>query len=128
EVTVFPALVDETDSVAIRVFETEPEQRVAMRAGTRRLLLLTLPPAARFLQGRLDNRAKLELSRANPYRSIADLLDDCAGAAVDRLVEQAGGPAWDASAFAALREEVRADLVDAVTSVVVEVRAVLATT
>ena len=64
EVTVYPALADEGDSVAVRVFETEAEQRQAMRAGTRRLLLLTLPPAARFLQGRLDNRAKLELSRA----------------------------------------------------------------
>jgi len=128
EVTVFPALVDESDSVAIRVFETEPEQRVAMRAGTRRLLLLTLPPAARFLQGRLDNRAKLELSRANPYRSIADLLDDCAGAAVDKLVADAGGPVWSSIEFASLRDTVRQDLVDAVEGVVTQVQAVLATT
>jgi ATP-dependent helicase HrpA len=128
EVTVYPALADERDSVAVRVFETESEQREAMRAGTRRLLLLTLPPAARYLQGRLDNRAKLELSRANPYRSIADLLDDCAGAAVDKLVADAGGPAWDSAAFAELREQVRADLVDAVAGVVTQVRAVLATT
>jgi ATP-dependent helicase HrpA len=127
EVTVYPALADERDSVAVRVFETEPEQREAMRAGIRRLLLLTLPPAARYLQGRLDNRAKLELSRGNPYRSIADLLDDCAGAAVDRLVEDAGGPAWDAAAFTRLREEVRADLVDATANVVTQVQAVLAT-
>ena len=126
QVTVYPALADEGDSVAIRVFETEPEQREAMRAGTRRLLLLTLPPAARFLQGRLDNRAKLELSRANPYRSIADLLDDCAGAAVDKLVSDAGGPAWDSASFTELREAVRADLVDAVANVVTQVRAVLA--
>src|SRR4051794_4754278 len=128
QVTVFPALVDETDSVAIRVFETEPEQRVGMRAGTRRLLLLTLPPAARFLQGRLDNRAKLELSRANPYRSIADLLDDCAGAAVDKLVADAGGPVWSSIEFASLRDTVRQDLVDAVEGVVAQVQAVLATT
>jgi ATP-dependent helicase HrpA len=127
EVTVYPALADERDSVAVRVFETEAEQREAMRAGTRRLLLLTLPPAARFLQGRLDNRAKLELSRGNPYRSIADLLDDCAGAAVDKLVADAGGPAWDKESFTKLREEVRADLVDAVANVVTQVRAVLAT-
>jgi ATP-dependent helicase HrpA len=127
EVTVYPALADEGSSVAVRVFETEAEQREAMRAGTRRLLLLTLPPAARYLQGRLDNRAKLELSRGNPYRSIADLLDDCAGAAVDRLVEDAGGPAWDTAAFTRLREEVRADLVDATANVVTQVQAVLAT-
>jgi ATP-dependent helicase HrpA len=127
QVTVYPALADDGDSVAVRVFETEAEQRAAMRAGTRRLLLLTLPPAARFLQGRLDNRAKLELSRTNPYRSIADLLDDCAGAAVDKLVADAGGPAWDQASFAELREAVRADLVDAVANVVTQVRAVLST-
>jgi ATP-dependent helicase HrpA len=127
EVTVYPALADERDSVAVRVFETAAEQAEAMRAGTRRLLLLTLPPAARYLQGRLDNRAKLELSRANPYRSIADLLDDCAGAAIDRLVADAGGPAWDAAAFAALRESVRSDLVDGTANVVTQVRAVLST-
>jgi ATP-dependent helicase HrpA len=128
QVTVFPALADEGDSVAVRVFETEPEQREAMRAGTRRLLLLTLPPAARFLGGRLDNRAKLELSRANPYRSIADLLDDCAGAAVDKLVADAGGPVWSSVEFASLRDTVRQDLVDAVEGVVAQVQAVLATT
>ncbi|MDT5034680.1 MAG: ATP-dependent helicase HrpA [Actinoplanes sp.] len=127
EVTVYPALTDEADSVAVRVFESEPEQLEAMRAGIRRLLLLTLPPAARYLQGRLDNRAKLELSRGNPYRSIAELLDDCAGAAVDRLVEDAGGPVWSSAEFARLRDEVRADLVDATANVVHQVRAVLAT-
>jgi ATP-dependent helicase HrpA len=127
EVTVYPALADEGDSVAVRVFETEAEQREAMRAGTRRLLLLTVPPAARFLQGRLDNKAKLELTRGNPYRSIAELLDDCAGAAVDKLVADAGGPAWSSAEFTKLREEVRADLVDAVANVVTQVRAVLAT-
>ncbi|MEU4428788.1 ATP-dependent RNA helicase HrpA [Actinoplanes sp. NPDC024001] len=127
EVNVWPALVDEGDSVAIRVFENEASQRVAMTAGTRKLLLLTLPPAARYLQGRLDNRAKLELSRGNPYRSIADLLDDCAGAAVDRLVADAGGPVWSSVEFASLRDTVREDLVDAVANVVTQVQAVLAT-
>ncbi|WIM93867.1 ATP-dependent RNA helicase HrpA [Actinoplanes oblitus] len=126
-VNVWPALVDEGASVGVKVFETEAEQRIAMRAGTRRLLLLTLPPAARFLQGRLDNRAKLELSRANPYRSIADLLDDCAGAAVDKLVADAGGPVWSSVEFASLRDTVREDLVDAVANVVTQVQAVLAT-
>ncbi|WP_250002630.1 ATP-dependent RNA helicase HrpA [Actinoplanes sp. M2I2] len=127
EVNVFPSLVDEGDSVAVKVFETEAEQRVAMVAGTRKLLLLTLPPAARYLQGRLDNRAKLELTRGNPYRSIADLLDDCAGAAVDKLVADAGGPVWSSIEFASLRDTVRQDLVDAVANVVTQVRQVLST-
>ncbi|MBL7258401.1 ATP-dependent RNA helicase HrpA [Paractinoplanes lichenicola] len=127
EVNVFPALVDEGESIAIKVFESEAEQRTAMVAGTRKLLLLTLPPAARYLQGRLDNKAKLELSRGNPYRSIAELLDDCAGAAVDKLVTDAGGPVWSSIEFASLRDAVRQDLVDAVANVVTQVRQVLAT-
>ena len=39
----YPALVDEGDSVAVRVFPTPEEQQRAMWAGTRRLLLLTVP-------------------------------------------------------------------------------------
>jgi ATP-dependent helicase HrpA len=46
---------------------------------------------------------------------------------VDKLVADAGGPAWDSAAFGKLREEIRADLVDAVANVVTQVRAVLAT-
>jgi ATP-dependent helicase HrpA len=123
-VTAYPALVDEGDSVAIRVFDTEAEQHAAMRAGIRRLLLLTVPSPARFLQGRLSNEQKLALSR-NPYRNVLDLLDDAAGAAVDKLVADAGGPAWDAEGFAALRDRVRADLVETVVDVVTRVQRIL---
>ncbi|HEX5540364.1 MAG TPA: DUF3418 domain-containing protein, partial [Micromonospora sp.] len=123
-VTAYPALVDEGESVAVRVFETEAEQRAAMWAGTRRLLLLTLPSPAKPVSARLSNEAKLALSR-NPHRSALDLLDDAAGAAVDQLVVAAGGPTWDPEGFAALRERVRADLVDTVIGVVDLVRRVL---
>jgi ATP-dependent helicase HrpA len=126
QVTAYPALVDEGDAVGVRIFETEAEQREAMRAGTRRLLQLTVPSPARFLQGRLSNEEKLALSR-NPHRNVVDLLDDAAGAAIDKLVADAGGPAWDAEGFAALRDRVRADLVDTVVEVLGRVRRVLAT-
>ncbi|MFD0821143.1 ATP-dependent RNA helicase HrpA, partial [Micromonospora zhanjiangensis] len=124
-VTAYPALVDEGDAVGVRVFETEAEQQAAMRAGTRRLILLTVPSPAKFLQGRLSNTEKLALSR-NPHRNVLDLLDDAAGAAVDKLVAEAGGPAWDAEGFAALLDRVRADQADTVVQVVDRVRQVLA--
>ena len=53
-------------------------------------------------------------------------MEDCADAAVDKLMAEAGGPAWDAAGFAALREHVRAELVDTVAQVVERVRQVLA--
>jgi ATP-dependent helicase HrpA len=124
-VTAYPALVDTGDSVAVRVFDTEAEQQEAMWAGTRRLLQVTVPSPAKFLQGRLSNQAKLSLSR-NPHRNVLDLLDDAAGAAIDKLIADAGGPAWDAEGFAALRDRVRADLVDTVVAVVDRVQQVLA--
>jgi ATP-dependent helicase HrpA len=123
-VTAYPALVDEGDSVAVRVFETEAEQRQAHWAGTRRLVRLTVASPAKFLQGRLSNEAKLALSR-NPHRSVLDLLDDAAGAAIDKLMADAGGAAWDAEGFAALRDRVRAGLVDTVAEVVNRVQRIL---
>ncbi len=123
-VTGYPALVDEGESVGVRIFETEADQQAAMGAGTRRLLRLNLTSPAKFLQGRLSNEAKLALSR-NPHRSAVELLDDAAGAAIDKLVADAGGPAWDAGGFATLRDKVRADLVEAVLEVIGRVQRTL---
>ncbi|MEU4641904.1 ATP-dependent RNA helicase HrpA [Micromonospora sp. NPDC023814] len=124
-VTAYPALVDEGATVGVKVFDSPAEQEAAHWAGTRRLLRLTVPSPARFLQGRLSNEAKLALSR-NPHGGVQQLIDDAAGAAIDKLIGDAGGPAWDAEGFAALREKVRADLVDTVVEVMDRVRRVLA--
>ncbi|MGC4789883.1 ATP-dependent RNA helicase HrpA [Micromonospora sp. DT178] len=124
-VTAYPALVDEGDTVGVKVFDSPAEQEAAHWAGTRRLLRLTVPSPAKFLQGRLSNEAKLALSR-NPHGGVQELISDAAGAAIDKLIGDAGGPAWDAEGFAALREKVRADLVDVVVEVMDRVRRVLA--
>ncbi|ASW57587.1 ATP-dependent helicase [Plantactinospora sp. KBS50] len=124
-VTAYPGLVDEGGTVGVRVFDTEAERNAAHWAGTRRLLALTVPSPAKFLQGRLSNEAKLALSR-NPHGGVQPLIADATGAAIDRLMADAGGPAWDAEGFAALRERVRADLVDTVVETMDRVRRVLA--
>ncbi|MQA24656.1 MAG: ATP-dependent RNA helicase HrpA [Micromonosporaceae bacterium] len=122
--TVYPALVDEGDSVGIRVFDTRAEQQHAMWRGTRRLLLLNLPSPTTYTQGRLTNPQKLALSR-NPHRGIPDLLEDCAACALDELVAEAGGPAWDQAGFDRLREAVRPSLVETVMDVVTTVEEIL---
>ncbi len=120
----FPALVDEGNSVAVRVLATEADQERAMALGTRRLLLLNVTSPARAVLGRLDNVAKLALASA-PYPSPSALFDDCMAAAVDAIVEDAGGPAWTASAFAGLLDTVRAGLDAEVTRVVTQVARIL---
>jgi ATP-dependent helicase HrpA len=124
-VTGYPALVDEGDGVAVRVLETEAAQWAAMWRGTRRLLLLTVPSPVKLVNARLSNEAKLALSR-NPHRSSADLIDDCVSCAVDKLMAEAGGPAWDEAGFARLRDRVRGELADAVLAVVDQARQILA--
>ncbi|NGM11393.1 ATP-dependent RNA helicase HrpA [Verrucosispora sioxanthis] len=124
-VTAYPALVDEGATVGVKVFDSPGEQEAAHWAGTRRLLRLTVPSPAKFLQGRLSNEAKLALSR-NPHGGVQALIEDAAGAAIDKLIADAGGPAWDEAGFVALREKVRADLVDTVVAVMDRVRGVLA--
>ncbi|MEU7158939.1 ATP-dependent RNA helicase HrpA [Streptomyces chrestomyceticus] len=122
----YPALVDEGTSVAVRLFDTEAEQRTAMWTGTRRLILLNIPSnPAKFAQGKLTNQQKLALS-ANPHGSIQALFEDCVTAAADRLIAAHGGPAWDEESFRKLFDAVRADLVDATMKTVQQVREVLA--
>jgi ATP-dependent helicase HrpA len=124
-VKTYPALADEGDSAAVRLFDTEAEQRVGMWQGTRRLLLLGLPAPIRLIQGRLSNQAKLALTH-NPHGSVGALLDDCLGCAVDKLMTDAGGPAWDADGFVKLRDQVRAAVADTMLDVVSKVERILA--
>ncbi|MGW0517562.1 ATP-dependent RNA helicase HrpA [Crossiella sp. NPDC003009] len=123
-VTAYPALIDETDSVAVRMLDSAAEQRRAMWRGTRRLLLLTVPSPVKQLQRGLSNQAKLTLSR-NPHGGVADLLVDCINAAADKLIAAGGGPAWDSAGFGKLRDGVRGGLQLAVFEVVGHVEATL---
>jgi len=126
-VTGYPALVDESDTVGVRVLESEAARDLAMARGTVRLLRLTVPsPVASVARG-LDNRTKLVLGH-NPYGSVPALLADCADNATGHLVAGHGGPAWDAASFARLHDAVRADLVPATEHVVGMVQQVLADT
>jgi ATP-dependent helicase HrpA len=125
EVRGYPALVDEEGTVALRVLETEDEQLQAMRAGVRRLLLHQVPSVAKQTASKLSNADKLVLS-ASPHGSVSALLEDCTSAAVDAIVTDAGGPSWDATAFADLSRAVRLRIDDRVAEVVNVVVKILA--
>ncbi|MFF0450033.1 ATP-dependent RNA helicase HrpA [Streptomyces sp. NPDC004609] len=125
-VKAYPALVDTGDTVSVRLFDTEAEQRQAMWRGTRRLILRTIPVnAAKFASDRLGNQQKLALSR-NPHGSVQALFDDCATAAADKLIAEHGGPAWDEESYRKLYDSVRADLVDTTVRTVDQVQQILA--
>ncbi|MCP9987448.1 ATP-dependent RNA helicase HrpA [Streptomyces sudanensis] len=125
-VKAYPALVDQGETVAVRLFDTEAEQTRAMWRGTRRLVMLNIPVnPAKFASDKLTNQQKLALSR-NPHGSVQALFEDCATAAADRLIADHGGPAWDEEAYRKLYDGVRADLVDLTVRTVDQVQQILA--
>src|SRR4029078_10919917 len=75
-VTVYRALADRGDSVAVRLLASGAEQTIPMKAGTRRLLLLTLPSATKSVQRVVPDATKLVLRRGE--------LEQCIAAGIDR--------------------------------------------
>ncbi|MFD9331027.1 ATP-dependent RNA helicase HrpA [Streptomyces sp. NPDC060065] len=125
-VKAYPALVDDGDTVSVRLFDTEAEQAQAMWKGTRRLILRNIPVnPGKFASDKLTNVQKLALS-ANPHGSIQALFDDCAMAAADKLIGDFGGPAWDEESYRKLYDKVRAEIVDTTVRTVGQVQQVLA--
>ncbi|WP_406674371.1 ATP-dependent RNA helicase HrpA [Nonomuraea sp. N2-4H] len=120
----YPALVDAGDSVSIKIFETEAEQRRSHWPGVRRLLLLNVTNPARSLLGGLSNQAKLALSRS-PHGGAVALFDDVINAAVDKLMLEAGGAVWEPDAYDRLYQHVRANLYDTASDVLAKVEQIL---
>ncbi|MQA12698.1 MAG: ATP-dependent RNA helicase HrpA [Pseudonocardiaceae bacterium] len=124
-VTAYPALVDEGDAAAVRMFASPEAARQAMWQGTRRLLLLDVPSPVKQVARSLGNEAKLTLAR-NPHGSVAALLDDCVHCAADKIITDCGGPARVEDGYGRLRDAVRAELGATVLDVVGRVQRVLA--
>jgi len=109
EVRGYPTLVDESDSVGIRIVSTPGEQAALMWSGTRRLLELTVPPPGRRIIDGLPGASRLALARA-PHGGLDALLADCERAAIDEQLNLAGGPAWDEVGFETVRSAVAGSL------------------
>ncbi|WP_206194039.1 ATP-dependent RNA helicase HrpA [Serratia microhaemolytica] len=105
----FPALVDQQQSVAIKLFDNEQDQQHAMWQGVRRLLLLNIPSPIKYLHEKLPNKAKLGLY-FNPYGKVLELIDDCIACGVDKLIAEQGGLVWQEAQFNRLQAYVRAEL------------------
>jgi len=106
----YPALIDEGETVGVRVLTSPEDQERAMWTGTRRLLLLAAPAARRDAERRLRAQPALVAARP-PLPTVAELADDCAAAAADRVIATHGGPVWEERAFAELAAGARARLV-----------------
>jgi len=96
----YPALLDDGDSVSLRVFTTADLQTRVMRGGVKRLLLLAVPVGKRAVESRLANRDKLMLARFTPQTADA-IAVDCITAVAERLVVEQG-EVWTGAQFDSL--------------------------
>ena len=106
----YPALVDQGDSVSIRVLDAEHAAERAMRPGLRRLVMLTLAQDARYLRRNLPglDRMRLQYAKAprpeggsGQARAPADLADELVALIVDLTFTEGQPPIRDQAAFAA---------------------------
>jgi ATP-dependent helicase HrpA len=121
----YPALADEGATVGVKVLDTPAQQWASMHAGTRRLLLLSVPGATvKQVQKQLGMADALALAAA-PHGGAAAVLDDAVLAAVDALMAEAGGPAWDAAGFQRLRDHVAGNLFERTLAIVSQIARIL---
>ncbi len=114
----YPALVDDGDSVSLRVFSTAAVQTRVMHGGVRRLVLLALALNRPAIERRLSNRQRLDVLGAG--LDLGAVIEDCAVAAVDRVLGGHELP-WDERTFDALVAVAKAEVPGVVNSAVTSV-------
>ncbi|MFM7252522.1 MAG: ATP-dependent RNA helicase HrpA, partial [Ilumatobacteraceae bacterium] len=104
----YPALLDDGDSVSIRVLTSPALQQRVQHGGVRRLLLLEVPVTRRALRVQLATDDQLAVAAAG--FDLDDLGADCLVAAADALLADAGETVFSEVRFAALRDDARSRL------------------
>lgn len=97
-VKVYPAIVDNKQSVSLRFFDSPKQQYTASLVGLRRLILLNIPSLNTYLKNTLPNKTRLALY-FNRFGTLAELIEACVFTATDTLIDQNGGMVWDQQAF-----------------------------
>jgi ATP-dependent helicase HrpA len=122
----YPALVDEKDSVSLRIEATAERAARLTHEGVRRLVLLAVPSPATYVMEHLTAPEKLALA-TSPYSSAKALIEDArvavADAVIARTASAAGSAATgdDALPGSAIRTEAQFEAVrDAFSAAVVD--------
>ncbi len=119
----YPALVDEGTTVAIRLMSTVEDQAATHRLGVRRLLLLGIPSPLGYVQEHLTTKEKLTLA-TSPYRTSAELFDDCLIACADHVLGEA--EVFTLAEFETVRDALSSTIVDSLFTTVGLVSRILA--
>jgi ATP-dependent helicase HrpA len=107
---VFPALVDEGESVAVRPFESLQAAALAHRGGVRRLFMLAVQEKVKYLRKELKKNSSLCLHYL-PLGKCEELVEALIGAAVEQALFIEAEPPRERAAYEALLEQARGRLI-----------------
>jgi ATP-dependent helicase HrpA len=82
----YPAIIDNQNSVSIKLVDNQLEQQRLTKLGLRRLLMLNIPSPIKYLHEKLPNKSKLSLY-FNSFGNVLMLIDDCIACGIDYLIE-----------------------------------------
>ncbi|MEN8040015.1 MAG: ATP-dependent RNA helicase HrpA [Actinomycetota bacterium] len=108
----FPTLIDEGDSVSVRIVATRDEQADEMWSGLRRLLILSLPSPRRLMSAVLADHQPLPI-HSSPYEDANEWMQDCLACAIDEMLAGSSEGAWSKAEFDQLAGVVRNGVGDA---------------
>lgn len=110
----FPALVDAGSTCSIKVFDSLPEAQEAMVRGVRNLLLLQMPAAKRQMSRQMPDIDEMCLLFM-PLGPCAALREQLIRATVQRAIGDGDLGTRDSAAFAAMAQQLKRDLMPALT-------------
>lgn len=123
-VKAYPTLIDNLNSVSIKLVNTEEEQKKLMQQGIRRLIYLNIPSPIKYLHEKLPNKAKLGLY-FNPFGKINDLIDDCIYCGIDYLIEQQNGIIFEQQLFAPLLDKIKSQINEVIVEIAKQIERIL---
>ncbi|RFA28363.1 ATP-dependent RNA helicase HrpA [Alkalilimnicola ehrlichii] len=106
----YPTVIDEGDSVALKVCDAPEEAERALRAGVRRLFMLALNQQTKYLRRNLPGLSEMCLRFAS-VGSCEALREDILAASFDRVFMPDGVALREAAEFERRLEEGRSELV-----------------
>ncbi|UFS59745.1 ATP-dependent RNA helicase HrpA [Subtercola endophyticus] len=109
----YPAIVDNSGSVSIRLMSTREEADRLTQVGVRALLLLAVPSPVSYVREHLTQNEKLILA-TSPYPSIQALFDDCLRACADAVIREShpDGLLFTQAEFETVRDRLSAGLMN----------------
>lgn len=123
-VKAYPTIIDNQNSVSIKLVDSKQEQQRLNKLGLRRLLILNIPSPIKYLHEKLPNKSKLGLY-FNSFGTVLSLIDDCIACAVDYLIEKNNQTIENQEQYQQLLDYTKAHINETVVDIAKQVESIL---